>query len=210
MSDPRLNSIHLEFPRREQYQDARDRLLSARGPATQAEEKLASPRPNYFGWDALPFPDSWPAGAKALLLDPVTTTCYPLHVGFNSIGRFRDNDIVLDDWDGRRLPAISRRHCVILIHATGGYEIHDTTSLNGTFRNGIRVNQVGPLFSGDVIQIAKQPLVFLSEDDCHYLSENIGPGRPFTIWQRPPYDARHDGKDTLVDGGPLPTPDGHA
>src|SRR6266436_6306544 len=39
MNDPRLNSVHLEFPRREDFRRARGMLLGARGTHTVALEK---------------------------------------------------------------------------------------------------------------------------------------------------------------------------
>src|SRR6266581_1196210 len=39
MADPRLNSVHLEFPRREQFRHARDVLLNARGNQTVLAEQ---------------------------------------------------------------------------------------------------------------------------------------------------------------------------
>ena len=39
MADPRLNSVHLEFPRREQFRQARDVLLNARGWQTVLAEQ---------------------------------------------------------------------------------------------------------------------------------------------------------------------------
>jgi len=43
MSDPRLNSVHLPFPRRAEYREARRGVLGAEGAMTLAGERLLDP-----------------------------------------------------------------------------------------------------------------------------------------------------------------------
>src|SRR5262249_23134926 len=87
--------------------------------------------------------------------------CYPLRIGFNTIGRLPDNDIELEEI------TVSRRHCVLLVHAWGGCELHDTASRNGTFVNGHRLRQAVRLTSGDQIGVCNRPLLFVSEKEYH-------------------------------------------
>src|SRR6266566_1721941 len=118
--DPRLDSCHLEFPRRLRYRHAREALLDARGPLTLDAELAGGeydsefPK-NYFLLGIQPEESHW------------------LKVGLNTIGRYESNDIVLEEI------SVSRRHCGILVHASGGCELHDTASTNGSFVNGLRV-----------------------------------------------------------------------
>ncbi len=61
-------------------------------------------------------------------------TC-KLKYGANRIGRFEDNDIVIED------KAISRRHCCIVVHSDEKMEIFDTASRNGTRVNGQKIQK---------------------------------------------------------------------
>jgi pSer/pThr/pTyr-binding forkhead associated (FHA) protein len=72
-----------------------------------------------------------------------------LQVGINSLGRYPQNDLVLTP------NRVSRRHCVVLVHATGGCEVYDTASRNGTWVNGRRVGRAD-LRPGDVLALAGQ------------------------------------------------------
>jgi pSer/pThr/pTyr-binding forkhead associated (FHA) protein len=65
-------------------------------------------------------------------------------VGINTIGRFPENDVVLT------AHIVSRRHCIVVVHATGGCEVYDTASRNGTWVNRRRVGRVD-LLPGDVL-----------------------------------------------------------
>jgi pSer/pThr/pTyr-binding forkhead associated (FHA) protein len=67
-----------------------------------------------------------------------------LRVGINTIGRFPENDVVLT------AHIVSRRHCIVVVHATGGCEVYDTASRNGTWVNRRRVGRVD-LLPGDVL-----------------------------------------------------------
>jgi hypothetical protein len=157
MADPRLNSVHLEAPRREDYRRAREALLNARGFRTMAAEQC--------DLRALEADDSHtlvqepeqhaPAGLKYWLVDK--DAIYPLRVGLNTIGRSPDNDVVVQD------SYVSRRHCAVLVHAGENCELHDTASKNGTFLNGRRIPGPTRLASGDEIRMCDRQLVFLTK-----------------------------------------------
>lgn len=72
-----------------------------------------------------------------------------LRIGCNTVGRQRDNDLVIRDDE----LLVSRRHCEIVIHSDGRAEIFDTASLNGTFVNGRRVVDRARLRSNDIVQL---------------------------------------------------------
>ncbi|MFQ4149930.1 FHA domain-containing protein [Arthrobacter sp. LAPM80] len=81
------------------------------------------------------------AGARFLLDSQVTTA-----------GRHPDADIFLDD------VTVSRRH-VNFLKFDGGFEVVDAGSLNGTYVNGDRVDDVR-LRSGNEVQIGKFRLTY--------------------------------------------------
>jgi hypothetical protein len=163
MSDERLHSIHLPFPRRSVYRERRAALLDARGWITNAAEVLG----NFMGDEPEPavVPEGKPATRYALM-ERGSDAAYPLNVGLNTIGRFPSNDIVLGD------SPVSRRHCVILVHATSGCELHDTASTNGTFVNGQRVSEPVQLESGDLVQVCKRFFFLVCRDDYDAWLEN--------------------------------------
>jgi hypothetical protein len=146
MSDPRLQGSHLGATRHELFDAAVDELLDGRGPATAEADPLARPpkipRPPRRRQPPLP-------GGLYLLVNLADGRRYPLRVGINTIGRFAGNDIVLD------VRALSRRHCAVVVHATGGCEVYDTASRNHTLVNS-RVVDRCPLLPGDVLYLAGQ------------------------------------------------------
>src|SRR5262245_28285470 len=121
MVDPRLNSVHLEPPRRQEYRRAREALLNARGWQTLAAENapaglaLADPGTLIQQKAEQPAEEATPAGLKFWLVDK--DFIYPLKVGLNTIGRSPDNDVVVQD------SYVSRRHCAILVHAADHCEL---------------------------------------------------------------------------------------
>jgi hypothetical protein len=155
MTDPRLNSIHLELPRRQDFRAAREVLLGSRGNHTLCAEAAggcAGPSPDLTaiekgGADEAPT-------AKFVLMD--RDCVYPLKVGLNTIGRMPDNDVVLDD------AYVSRRHCAVLVHAGDRCELHDVASKNGTYLNGQKICGPTRLKSGDEIRMCNKNLVFVS------------------------------------------------
>ena len=161
MADSRLNSIHLDPSRRQEFRHAREALLGARGTQTQALEN-----PEGAAWSAQAgqtaiqnLENRPPGNVKYVLMD--REYIYPLKVGLNTIGRMPDNDVVLPD------PYVSRRHCAILVHAAGtGCEVHDVASKNGTFVNGQKIDGPTLLHTGDEIRMCGKQLVFMTKDDA--------------------------------------------
>jgi pSer/pThr/pTyr-binding forkhead associated (FHA) protein len=156
-ADPRLNSLHLEAPRRQDYRRAREALLQARGCHTLCAENR--PEPDESGPSNTLIQNV--RGANPTELDfwlADDEYIYPLKVGLNVIGRAPENDVVVPD------AFISRRHCAILVHAGRGCELHDTASKNGTFLNGAKLARPTPLKSGDEIRICERQFVFVTRD----------------------------------------------
>jgi pSer/pThr/pTyr-binding forkhead associated (FHA) protein len=168
MTDPRLNSIHLELPRRQQFRVARELLLNARGDHTLCAEAadLQQLAPNLTPVDRTGADDSLPT--KFVLMD--RDCIYPLKVGLNTIGRMPDNDIVLEDG------YVSRRHCAVLVHSGDRCELHDVASKNGTLLNGRKISGPTLLKSGDEISMCNTRLVFVVRG-----SEEENPGMMKTL-----------------------------
>jgi hypothetical protein len=151
--DPRLNSIHLDPVRRQDFRRARERLLGARGCETicgeQPDPDLEMVDHTIIHHDVAP-----PADLAFWLTDG--SYIYPLKVGVNTLGRSSENDIVVSD------AFVSRRHCAILVHARHLCELHDIASKNGTLINGVRLAGPTPLRPGDQIRISGQTFTFMS------------------------------------------------
>jgi hypothetical protein len=162
MNDPRLNSIHLEAPRRDEFRQARDALLNARGCQTITAEKLpaAGHVSEIFQTAIQQLNKPSLRGVKHVLMDK--DYVYPLKVGLNTVGRMPDNDVVIED------PYVSRRHCAVLVHAANYCEVHDVASRNGTLVNGRKIAGPTRLKTGDEITMCDKRLVFMtrSEDDA--------------------------------------------
>lgn len=156
MADSRLNSIHLEAPRRQEYRRARETLLRARGSQTvyiarASESSCVNHTLIEKGTGAAEGDlTCWLADGEFL---------YPLHIGVNTLGRSSDNDVVVDD------AYASRRHCAILVHASGTFDLHDMASKNGTYLNGTRLAAPALLKSGDEIRISERSFVFCTRSD---------------------------------------------
>ena len=153
MGDQRLNSIHLEAARRQDYRRAREELLRARGDHTLYAEHVAGAQDAGStcilnrGAGGAAGPGYWLADRDFL---------YPLKVGLNTLGRSGDNDVVVPD------DYVSRRHCAILVHHDRACELHDTASKNGTFLNGTRLGGPTRLKPGDEIRVCNRQFVFLA------------------------------------------------
>jgi len=80
---------------------------------------------------------------------------YRLKYGKNRIGRFDDNDIVIEDI------MVSRRHCCIVVHSDEQMEIFDTASKNGTRVNSKKIEKCW-LNLNDEIVLAKNYVLLLS------------------------------------------------
>jgi ABC-type multidrug transport system ATPase subunit/pSer/pThr/pTyr-binding forkhead associated (FHA) protein len=75
----------------------------------------------------------------------------PPPIGSKTVGRFKTNDVVVDD------TLVSRVHAVLVPTPTG-VEIRDNNSSNGTFVNGARISRA-LLRDGDVVTIGNTDLV---------------------------------------------------
>ncbi len=116
----------------------------------EAEAGLLSPG-DQAAVDALP-PDS------ALLIvqrGPDSGSRYLLDADAVTAGRHPDSDIFLDD------VTVSRRHAQFLRLDTGGFCVRDVGSLNGTYVNRERIEEI-VLTGGDEVQIGKYRLVFFA------------------------------------------------
>ncbi len=82
------------------------------------------------------------AGTRFNLLKEVTTA-----------GRDQSSDLLLDD------VSVSRHHAIFTRTVSGRVTLRDLNSLNGTYVNGVRVEET-TLHSADEVQIGKFKLVF--------------------------------------------------
>jgi hypothetical protein len=155
MSDPRFDCTHLEEPRRELYENARTELFDARGSVTAAfdidDTRLLT---------ILRACPILPRDVPYALFEFKTECFYPLRVGLTTIGRAVENNIILGE------NVISRRHCVVLVHATGGCELCDTASRNGTRVNGQPIRRVW-LLEGDIVQLCHTRFMLAAAESVH-------------------------------------------
>lgn len=164
MSDPRLQSMHLDAqPRREQFRAARQAIQAACGTQTIAGDLRLVAKDERLDTSVIsapPNPNSPAASAgRFTLYLKDGSNVYPLHVGLNSVGRLPDNDVVIRD------ECVSRRHCAILVHTDLRCELHDVASKNGTLLNGQKIAGPSRLQSGDQILLCNRRLTF-------HISEN--------------------------------------
>ncbi len=92
-------------------------------------------------------------GVLVVKRGPKAGSRFALEKDVTTAGRHPDSDIFLDDI------TVSRRHAEIRRVTAGGYQACDTGSLNGTYLNRERIDEV-PLANGDELQIGKFKLVF--------------------------------------------------
>jgi pSer/pThr/pTyr-binding forkhead associated (FHA) protein len=157
MGDPRLNSLHLEAVRRQEYRRARDILLQSRGNQTVYAERALQEHASTS--KTLP-PEAREQPPLNLEYWLVENDCvYPLKTGINTLGRSSENDVVVRD------AYVSRRHCAILVHVKKGCELHDTASKNGTYLNGKQIHGPHRLRSGDEIRVCDRRFIFMTKDD---------------------------------------------
>ena len=97
-----------------------------------------------------------PHGTGALVVKrgPTVGSRYLLLPDVTRAGRHPESDIFLDDI------TVSRRHVEIVPNADGAYSLKDVGSLNGTYVNRERIEDV-KLAPGDELQIGKFKLVYL-------------------------------------------------
>jgi hypothetical protein len=160
MSDPRLNSVHLEGPRLDLFRRAREQLLGGRGDNTIAAEQCCPHLvPNMA---ARTHPSAMRHNhddkAKFCLMD--RQEIHPLKIGMNVIGRASESDVVVRD------AFVSRRHCAIMVHTDGCCELYDIASKNGTHLNGRKLSGPAKLHPGDEIRMCDFQLVFLADRQC--------------------------------------------
>lgn len=151
MADPRLNSLHLEPARRQEYRRAREVLLRARGSQTICAARGNS---SHICGQTVIQKGGGQAGSDLPCWLSDGEFIYPLRVGLNTVGRSSENDVVLED------AYASRRHCALLVHSNDTCELHDTASKNGTLVNGARIAGPTLLKSGDEIRISNSQFVF--------------------------------------------------
>jgi pSer/pThr/pTyr-binding forkhead associated (FHA) protein len=146
MDDPRLDGDHLDVARHDHYDASVAEMLDNRGAGTAWHDPFARP-------PAEPRPperrEAPPPGGVYALVSLVDGTRHPLRTGINAMGRYRNNDIVLE------CDYISRRHCVVVVHATGPCEVFDTASRNGTRVNHHPVGRAD-LLPDDVLSLCDQ------------------------------------------------------
>ena len=96
-----------------------------------------------------------PSGTPLLLVHhgPTTGARFLLDAEETTVGRHPRADIFLDD------VTVSRKHAVFSSLPDGGYGVRDSGSLNGTYVNRTRVEQVA-LRSGDEVQIGKYRMTY--------------------------------------------------
>ena len=100
--------------------------------------------------------DALPRGSALLIVQrgPSAGSRFLLDTNEVSAGRHPDSEIFLDD------VTVSRRHAVFR-RTSDGYLVADVGSLNGTYVNRDRIDEV-LLSNGDEVQIGKYRLVYYS------------------------------------------------
>jgi pSer/pThr/pTyr-binding forkhead associated (FHA) protein len=100
--------------------------------------------------------DALPAGSALLVVQrgPSAGSRFLLDTDVVSAGRHPDSEIFLDD------VTVSRRHAEFR-RTPDGYAVADVGSLNGTYVNRDRIDEVA-LQGGDEVQIGKYRLVFFA------------------------------------------------
>ncbi|WP_250567158.1 FHA domain-containing protein [Streptomyces sp. Tu102] len=99
--------------------------------------------------------DALPLGSALLVVrrGPNSGSRFLLDGDLTTAGRHPQSDIFLDD------VTVSRRHVEFRRAQDGSFTVADVGSLNGTYVNRERIDQV-PLNNGDEVQIGKYRLVF--------------------------------------------------
>ncbi|OIJ66974.1 hypothetical protein WN71_016300 [Streptomyces mangrovisoli] len=99
--------------------------------------------------------DALPLGSALLVVrrGPNSGSRFLLDGELTTAGRHPQSDIFLDD------VTVSRRHVEFRRSPDGSFTVADVGSLNGTYVNRERIDQVG-LSNGDEVQIGKYRLVF--------------------------------------------------
>jgi pSer/pThr/pTyr-binding forkhead associated (FHA) protein len=98
-----------------------------------------------------------PMASQCLYILEDGTDRHVLRFGINTIGRLKDNDVVIRD------DHVSRKHCAIVIHANGTAEVFDVASKNGTIVDGVKIHQATPLRHQSVLLLCTRRLKFIVE-----------------------------------------------
>jgi class 3 adenylate cyclase len=85
-----------------------------------------------------------------------------------TIGRIPANTLVLDN------PGLSRSHAMIQPTPGGGWVLTDLRSTNGTYHNGLRLEQGVALRDGDKIEVGDVTLVFRCQQTADPTTEAAG------------------------------------
>ena len=152
MADPRLNSLHLDPNRRQDYRRARDQLLESRGSETICAERQREADSGINNTLIRQSLNALPTAVDCWLTD--REFVYPLKIGLNTMGRSADNDVIVEDL------YVSRRHCAVLVHHDNSCVLQDTASKNGTYVNGAKIGGPTTLVPGDKIRICNREYVF--------------------------------------------------
>ncbi|WP_420492740.1 FHA domain-containing protein [Kitasatospora camelliae] len=101
--------------------------------------------------------DALPPGSALLIVQrgPNSGSRFLLDAQVTTAGRHPEGDIFLDD------VTVSRRHVEFRRQPDGGFSVADVGSLNGTYVNRERIDEVR-LNNGDEVQIGKYRLVFFA------------------------------------------------
>ncbi len=104
--------------------------------------------------------DAPPAGVDLLLVNsgPTSGARFAIESDMVTAGRGVGCDIFLDD------VTVSREHATFSRTESGRLAVNDKGSLNGTYVNGVRVDET-LLDSGDEVQIGKFKLIYIAARD---------------------------------------------
>ncbi|MFD9597736.1 FHA domain-containing protein [Kitasatospora sp. NPDC086009] len=107
--------------------------------------------------------DALPPGSALLIVQrgPNSGSRFLLDSDKTTAGRHPQGDIFLDD------VTVSRKHVEFRRTPGGGFTVADVGSLNGTYVNRERIDEV-PLNNGDEVQIGKYRLVFFASHHRGY------------------------------------------
>lgn len=96
-----------------------------------------------------------------------------------SVGRSRDNDVVIENL------SISRNHCRIRLEGNS-YILSDLNSANGTFVNGVKMSKT-ELFDKDVVSIGKHNIEFINTplSDEQLISDVFGADKTMVLDKTP-------------------------
>lgn len=102
----------------------------------------------------------------AQLVDGVIVHRFELNLGFTTIGRKSDNDIVIQD------PAVSGAHAHIIAEQNKDFVdyidifVEDFGSTNGTFVNDLPAQKKHKLVHNDVVRIGFNDFKFLDDENA--------------------------------------------